>query len=260
MPGSSATDAAVVALVRGCPDHYSGCHRRDPSVVRQLRIRSHLAGKGVFLSVALPLIYAYSLRFAVQPTLRGWLLLGASQIAAVGLTSSALWTAPVSALLALAAAFRPSPQSLKIAAIGVLSSVYVLVQAALLRARLTDLRASWSLRRRRVRELSSWWPLSPRSATPGSCSSGSALCSWPGPCRPPASRAASQWSCPLVLLVALLNPYVADLGQHERDGSIVLAKHVGAPPADSDDAGADLAAPHRAISPPHRAPPLRRVS
>ena len=30
-------------------------------------------GKAVFLSVALPLIYAYGLRFAVQPTMRGWI-------------------------------------------------------------------------------------------------------------------------------------------------------------------------------------------
>ena len=35
-------------------------------------------GKAVFLSVFLPLIYAYGLRFAVQPTVRGWALLCAA--------------------------------------------------------------------------------------------------------------------------------------------------------------------------------------
>jgi hypothetical protein len=101
-------------------------------------------GKAVFLSVALPMIYAYGLRFGMQPTTRGWILLGAAQVAAVGLTSTALWAAPASALLAIATTLRPSRQSLTMAAIGLAGSVYVLGQAWLVRARLADLRALWA--------------------------------------------------------------------------------------------------------------------
>ncbi len=59
------TDAAVVALVRGCRDDHSGCHRRDPSVVRQLRIRPHLAGKGA-LSLG-----GLAVDLCLQPPVRG---------------------------------------------------------------------------------------------------------------------------------------------------------------------------------------------
>jgi len=166
-------------------------------------------GKAIFLSVALPLIYAYGLRFTVQPTMRGWILLGASQIAAIGCTSSALWVAPTSALLAVAAAFRPSPQSLKIATIGVLGSVYVVVQAVLVRARLADVRTSWT----------------PAGGDPGAqllaafvttlgdsrlllFGLGTLLVA--GAVSAPGLARRFAVVCPLVLLVGLLNPYVTD--------------------------------------------------
>jgi hypothetical protein len=140
--------------------------------------------------------------------MRGWILLGASQIAAIGCTSSALWVAPASAALALAAAFRPSPQSLKIAAIGVLGSVYVLVQAVLVRVRLADVRASWT--------------------APGGDPGAQLLAAFvtilgdsrlllvglgtllvAGAVSAPGLARRFAVACPLVLLVALLNPYVA---------------------------------------------------
>jgi hypothetical protein len=165
-------------------------------------------GKAILLSVALPLIFAYSLRFAVQPTMRGWLLLGASQIAAVGWTSSALWTAPAAALLALAAAFRPSPQSLKIAAIGALGSVYVLVQAALLRARLTDLRASWSLPDREPgAQLLVAFVTTLGDSRLLLFGLGTLLVA--GAVSAPGLARRFAVVCPLILLVGLLNPYVA---------------------------------------------------
>jgi hypothetical protein len=90
-------------------------------------------GKPLFLVVLLPLVYAYALAFSARPTLRGWLLLAAAQVAAVGATSSALWAAPAGALLGLAAALRPSRPGLATAAAGALASSYVLGAAWLVR-------------------------------------------------------------------------------------------------------------------------------
>jgi len=82
-------------------------------------------GKSVYLSVFLPLAYAYGLRFGAAPTLRGWLLLAAVQISAVGCTSSALWSVPMGVCLAVACGVRPGRGALKILALAVLSSAYV---------------------------------------------------------------------------------------------------------------------------------------
>ena len=41
-------------------------------------------GKGIFLFTFLSLIYAYGIRFAICPSVSGWILLLASQVAAMG--------------------------------------------------------------------------------------------------------------------------------------------------------------------------------
>lgn len=84
-------------------------------------------GKSVFLSIFMPLVYAYGLRFALRPTRRGWLLLAAAQIAAVGSSSSALWVAPLGAAMALASGLRPTRGGLRTFTLGSLASGYVLV-------------------------------------------------------------------------------------------------------------------------------------
>ncbi|RMH19912.1 MAG: hypothetical protein D6696_09415 [Acidobacteria bacterium] len=83
-------------------------------------------GKAIFLSVVLPLIYAYALQFGRRPTWRGGILLAAAQIAAVGCTSSAVWAAPASALAAVASAAPWSRRGLGVLALGTLTSAAVL--------------------------------------------------------------------------------------------------------------------------------------
>jgi len=90
-------------------------------------------GKGIFLFVFLPLVYAYAIRFATRPSLRSWLLLAAAQIASVGCTSSALWVAPLAAWAAMACALRPSWSSARHWLLGALSSGYVLAAGLLLK-------------------------------------------------------------------------------------------------------------------------------
>ncbi len=60
-------------------------------------------GKSVLLHVALPLVTSYAIEFAVTPSASRWLRLAAAQIAAVGLSSTALWLAPLCAGIGVAA-------------------------------------------------------------------------------------------------------------------------------------------------------------
>jgi hypothetical protein len=63
-------------------------------------VRLH-QGKGMLVSVVLPLIILYGLRYASRPNIRNWVLLAGAQITAVGMTSTALWIAPTVASLAV---------------------------------------------------------------------------------------------------------------------------------------------------------------
>ena len=64
-------------------------------------------GKSIYLSVFLPLIYAYGLRFSRRPTAWNFGLLAAAQIASLGCSSSAVWSAPVAAVLAVVSGLPP---------------------------------------------------------------------------------------------------------------------------------------------------------
>jgi len=83
-------------------------------------------GKAIFLFVFLPLIYAYAIEFVGRPSWRGWLLLAAAQICAVGCSSTALWVAPASALAGAAVALRPTKRGVLRLGLAALASVYVL--------------------------------------------------------------------------------------------------------------------------------------
>ncbi len=89
-------------------------------------VRLH-QGKGMFVSVILPLLITYGLRFASRPDVRNWLFLSSAQIAAVGVTSTALWVAPTVASLAVLTGIpgmRPAKQ-VKRLFLGISTSVYV---------------------------------------------------------------------------------------------------------------------------------------
>ncbi len=83
-------------------------------------------GKAIFLFVFMPLVYAYAIDFGLRPSRRGWVLLCAAQIAAVGCSSSAIWAAPAGALAATCSVLRPTRRGLRIFALAALASVYVL--------------------------------------------------------------------------------------------------------------------------------------
>lgn len=107
---------AVVVLVVGETHRWHG----NFALVRMWQ------GKSILLFVLMPLVYSYAIEFGLRPSARGWLLLAAAQIGAVGASSTALWAAPASALAGMAAVVRPTRRDLRVFAVGALASLYVL--------------------------------------------------------------------------------------------------------------------------------------
>jgi hypothetical protein len=95
-------------------------------------------GKGVYLFVFMPLIYAYAVQFALRPTPARWLWLAAAQVAAVGCSSSAIWAAPAGAWMAMACVLRPTRRGLPILLTGALASAYTLGAGWLLKGELQE--------------------------------------------------------------------------------------------------------------------------
>jgi hypothetical protein len=96
-------------------------------------------GKAVFLYFFMPLVYAYAIGFARQPTGRRWLLLCAAQIGALGCSAAAVWVAPAGTWMALVCALNPSRRGLVTFTWGALSSLYVLMIGWLLKGELQPL-------------------------------------------------------------------------------------------------------------------------
>ena len=90
-------------------------------------VRLH-QGKGIFVSVALPLIIAYGIQFASRPNIRTWLLLCCAQIAAVGTTLTALLIVPPVAIFAILTGIRKVSFTLqaKYILLGAASSLYII--------------------------------------------------------------------------------------------------------------------------------------
>ncbi len=93
-------------------------------------------GKGVLLTLALPAILAYGLAFARRGDLRSWTLLLAAQVAAVGVSASALWLAPGVAAVAVLSGVSATtaPQAARRLAAAAATCAYPLALALLLRA------------------------------------------------------------------------------------------------------------------------------
>jgi len=90
-------------------------------------------GKAIFLTVAMPLIYAHGVRFSATGSSRDWLRLAATQIASVGLTSTAVWAAPLAGGLVLASQFRVGAPGVAVFARGIGACLYPLAVGLMLR-------------------------------------------------------------------------------------------------------------------------------
>ena len=98
-------------------------------------IRS-FTGKSLMLSVALPLLVHNAIAFARAPSAYRWLLLLAAQICALGLSSTALWLAPLAAMLATMVPLRFERAYLRAFLLALLSCGYVLALAFWVRGQL----------------------------------------------------------------------------------------------------------------------------
>lgn len=91
-------------------------------------------GKCIFLTTVLPLLVAKTIHFLRYPTVRNWLLLAATQVCAVGFSSSALFAAPLCVGLTAAALWRPTMPSLKVSILALSTTLYLVSAGLILRA------------------------------------------------------------------------------------------------------------------------------
>ncbi len=96
-------------------------------------------GKGIFQTLGVPLILSAAMEFGRAPTRLRWYQLVATQIATVGLTSTALFVAPALAGLGLLASLPWRRNFLPNLALGVAASAYVLVLAAWMSSQMPNL-------------------------------------------------------------------------------------------------------------------------
>jgi len=90
-------------------------------------------GKAVFITVLVPLIVHYAVRFSAAPRFSTWALLFLAQACAVGMTCNALYAAPLCAGLALAACWRPERAAWRRLGLGLLASAHPVVMGLLVR-------------------------------------------------------------------------------------------------------------------------------
>jgi hypothetical protein len=83
-------------------------------------------GKSVLMAAGLPVLIGYTLRFMVQPSVRGAVLMTAAGIACLGLTSSSLMLVPLVVGLAALTMWRPTLVSTRALVVAALSTLYTI--------------------------------------------------------------------------------------------------------------------------------------
>lgn len=91
----------------------------------QAFVRSY-HGKSALLTLGVPLVLTYALRFGARPTRAGFLWLALAQIVALGMSSTALWLAPLLGVLGAAAAAPNARQLVRRGALAALATAWVL--------------------------------------------------------------------------------------------------------------------------------------
>lgn len=89
-------------------------------------------GKAILATLMVPCIVYLAMEYSRDGTVRSWISLFAAQIAAIGITSSALFVAPAAAGFALISAWSPDTASTRRLAFGLLASSYVFLTAGVL--------------------------------------------------------------------------------------------------------------------------------
>jgi len=91
-------------------------------------VRLH-QGKGILATAVVPLLIAYGIEFARRPGRWRWLRLTAAQIAAIGTTATAMWVAPLVAVLAVVGSVRLDRRGLRTVALAATATIYAVILA-----------------------------------------------------------------------------------------------------------------------------------
>ncbi|MGD8441479.1 MAG: DUF6077 domain-containing protein [Holophagae bacterium] len=91
-------------------------------------VRLH-QGKGILATAVVPLLIAYGIEFARRPGRWRWLRLTAAQIAAIGTTATAMWVAPLVAMLAVVGSVRLDRSGLRTLVLAAATTLYAVVLA-----------------------------------------------------------------------------------------------------------------------------------
>jgi hypothetical protein len=89
-------------------------------------------GKAILATFIVPCIICLAIEYSRDGTARSWIALSASQIAAIGITSTGLFVAPAAAGLALVSAWSPNAVSTRRLVFGIFASFYPFAVAAAL--------------------------------------------------------------------------------------------------------------------------------
>jgi hypothetical protein len=89
-------------------------------------------GKAILASVVVPYIIYQAIQFSRHGKKSDWILLAAAQIAAIGITSTALFVAPVAVAVALAGTWLPTAKSMRRTMLALMASCYVIAIGGLL--------------------------------------------------------------------------------------------------------------------------------
>ncbi len=96
-------------------------------------VRLH-QGKGILVSVLIPLAVAAAVEFARRPTARGWILLAAVQVAAIGVNPTAIGIIPLVVGCSLAAAVALNRDGCRTVVLGFLTPIYPVAVGLMLRS------------------------------------------------------------------------------------------------------------------------------
>jgi hypothetical protein len=95
-------------------------------------------GKSVLVTLMVPLLFLYAWSFGRTGRLSDWILLLATQTASLGITSTALYVAPLASVFALAGTWQPTLRSSKRFILGTLASIYLVIAAFIIRQQMPD--------------------------------------------------------------------------------------------------------------------------
>lgn len=193
----------LVILLMGAYLFVGGPHRWYSNFAL---VRMH-QGKAILVSLCVPALIAYGLQFAAQPGWRNWCLLSLAQVAALGISSTALWVAPMAVGLALVSGSTLAPRRWKSLAAGMGTCWYPICMGLLLKPQMAAVAASLAVFNPPGDAVTHAWNDVFGTGLLRDAALVALVLAWRA--SPTAAAARLCQLFPLIVLVVLLNPYWA---------------------------------------------------